>query len=506
MKRRLLLVLALPFLLAVALPGGEGRPATAKSVRRPPVVMIVFDEFPTVSLLDRHGRIDTKRYPNFASLARDGLWFSNATASVDETGRAVETLLTGGTPERKRVATYRANPHNLFVLLGRRHYDLDASEEVTALCPRSYCPDVKLRTRTQVLHELAGGRPERFRRWVRSIGRRRRPTLFFKHVLFPHVPLRYLPSGQAYARGAHEVIPGIVEAFFDRWLVEQAYQRHLLQLGFTDRLLGSALRRLKQRGVYDRSLIVVTADNGESFGRFGNRHEITGRNAGDIALTPLFVKLPYQRHGRIVRRHVRTVDVLPTIAHVLGLKLPWRTQGRSALGRASRRIPSSVTMIQRSGHEFTLSLTTLRRGAGAALRHKVHLFGAGDDSPGIFGIGPHRGLLGTRLATWCVGNARHTRAVLNGRSALASVRLRSGFVPVQVTGRIVGSKRRRTRAVAVVINGWITATAPTFHLRGSRSELFSAMVPEAFLHNGANRVDLYEISSGKGGLRLVRLR
>src|SRR4051812_27316224 len=44
----------------------------------PPVVMIVFDEFPTTSLLDAHGRIDAVRYPNFARLARDANWFPQA--------------------------------------------------------------------------------------------------------------------------------------------------------------------------------------------------------------------------------------------------------------------------------------------------------------------------------------------------------------------------------------------------------------------------------------------
>jgi hypothetical protein len=163
-------------------------------------------------------------------------------------------------------------------------------------------------------------------------------------------------------------------------------------------------------------------------------------------------------------------------------------------------------MIQRSGHRFTLGLTTVRRRAGAALRHKIRLFGAGDDSPGIFGIGPHPELLGTPVTSWQLGRARHTRAALNGRRALASVRLRSGFVPVQVTGRIVGSKRPRTRAVAVVVNGRVGATAPTFRLRAGGSEFFSAILPEALFSNGGNRVDLYEIASGRGGLRLVLLR
>src|SRR3954451_6086489 len=132
--------------------------------------MIVFDEFPTTSLEDGHGRIDPVRYPAFASLARDGVWFPNATASVDETGRAMESLLTGSLPERKHPVTWHANKRNLFTLLARR-YRIRASEEVTSMCPVRLCPGNHLHTKTEVLHELAGGRPERFERWLRSLRR-----------------------------------------------------------------------------------------------------------------------------------------------------------------------------------------------------------------------------------------------------------------------------------------------------------------------------------------------
>ena len=133
----------------------------------PPVVMIVFDEFPTISLLDRAGGIDRLRYPNFAALARSSTWFPYATASVDETGRAMEALLTGSTPpERRRPAAYAENPANVFTLLGGR-YRVKASEEVTSMCPQSLCPEVRAKDRRFVLHELAHGRAERFARgWL----------------------------------------------------------------------------------------------------------------------------------------------------------------------------------------------------------------------------------------------------------------------------------------------------------------------------------------------------
>jgi hypothetical protein len=472
---------------------------------RPPVVMVVFDEFPTTSLMDGHGHVDPVRYPAFASLARDGTWFRNATASVDETGRAMESLLTGSVPERKRPVTWHANKRNLFTLLARR-YRIRASEEVTSMCPVRLCPGNHLHTRTEVLHELAGGRPERFGRWVSSIRPSRRPTLFFKHALFPHVPLHYLPSGLAYSVTPHEPIPGILEAFHNRWLLRQAYQRHLLQLGFTDLLLGRTLGRLRQKGLYDRSLIVVTADNGESFGEVGNRHEISRRNAANIALTPLFVKLPHQRHPRVVSRHVRTVDVLPTIARAVHMRVRWRIQGHSVFGRPARRIPGSTRLIQRSGHSFRLSRRALELAARRIVRKKLRLFGSGPLFPALYRIGPYPSLLLKPVAQLPVRRAQRLRASVNELSSLDSVSKRSRFVPAYLTGRLSGGAGRRHRDLAVAVNGLIVATVPSF--RGSRrgAQLFSAIVPEEAFHEGRNHVDVFTVKRGRDGLHLLEVR
>jgi hypothetical protein len=474
----------------------------AVAVARPPVVMIVFDEFPTTSLEDGNGRIDPVRYPAFASLARDGVWFPNATASVDETGRAMESLLTGNLPERKHPVTWHSNKRNLFTLLARR-YRIRASEEVTSMCPVRLCPGNHLHTKTEVLHELAGGRPERFGSWLRSLRRSRRPTFFFKHVLFPHVPLRYLPSGRAYGRDPHEPIPGIVGAFRHRWLIVQAFQRHLLQLAFTDRLLGRALQRLRQRGLYDRSLVVVTADNGESFGTVGDRHVITRRNAANIALTPLFVKLPHQRHGRVADRHVRTVDVLPTIARLARVRVRWRTQGHPVFGRFARRIPGTTTLIQRSGHRFRLSRRALRRAARRFVRQKLALFGSGPVFPALYRVGPYPSLLSRPVAQLAVQPARRSRVVVNERAAVQAVSLRSGLVPAFLTGRLSG---RAHRDLAVAVNGYIAATVPSFRRSRRGPQLFSALIPEEIFHDGHNQVDIFAVSRPRDGLHLLKLK
>ena len=55
-------------------------PPPARAATRPPVVLIVLDEFPVDSLLLPDGRIDARRFPGFASLARHSTWFPNAGA------------------------------------------------------------------------------------------------------------------------------------------------------------------------------------------------------------------------------------------------------------------------------------------------------------------------------------------------------------------------------------------------------------------------------------------
>ena len=64
-----------------------------------PVVLIVFDEFSTIALLDGHGRIDARRYPNFARLARTSTWYRDTTTVHGFTQDAVPAILTGQLPE-----------------------------------------------------------------------------------------------------------------------------------------------------------------------------------------------------------------------------------------------------------------------------------------------------------------------------------------------------------------------------------------------------------------------
>ena len=90
-----------------------------------------------------------------------------------------------------------------------------------------------------------------------------------------------------------------VPGFHDTFLTRHNEQRYLLQLGFVDRLIGRLVRRLKAKGLYDDSLVVVTADHGISW-RPGvtTRRLVSPASVDELTPVPLIVKRPGQRRGR----------------------------------------------------------------------------------------------------------------------------------------------------------------------------------------------------------------
>jgi len=93
---------------------------------------------------------------------------------------------------------------------------------------------------------------------------------------------------------------------------------------------------LKQRGLYDRALIIVTADHGESFGEHGRYlHEEAYESCSHV---PLIIRYPGGRFsGTRVADVVQGVDLFATIADVLGMALDVPTDGQSLLALLEKR-------------------------------------------------------------------------------------------------------------------------------------------------------------------------
>ena len=517
--------------------------ALAPVSARMPVVVLVMDELPVTSLMDERRRIDAVRYPHFAALARDSTWFRNATTPHGVTPSAVPAILTGRYVSNDALPVASDHPRNLFTLLGGS-YRMNVSEEVTELCPQELCRVTRagllgrlgslagdvaiayahvvaprdLRGRlpsitgtwrdfgsddgpTRDVPVIRSNQSARLDRFLAAVERSDRPALHFLHLLLPHGPWKHMPSGRRY--DASNAYPGLVDERWssDPWLVTQAFQRHLLQLGFADRELGRLLATLKRTGLYDRALVVVLSDHGVSFKAGGWRRPVSAANVGDVAPTALFVKRPGERGGRIDDAPVRTIDVLPTIADVLGVPLRGPVDGRSAYAerRPARR---RLDVMTDSGARIEVDPASLERAKLATLERKLALFGAGDERPGLFGIGPHPELLGSRPRDLPQERSSGRRAQIDGAALLRSVNRSASFVPTRITGRVVGERAGRLD-LAVALNGRIEALTRTYTTAGR--PWFSALVPESALREGRNELELLAVTAGPAGVRLEPL-
>ncbi|MEJ7714970.1 MAG: sulfatase-like hydrolase/transferase [Thermoleophilaceae bacterium] len=485
--------------LATAAAPARAAPATSRS--HAPVVMVVFDELPVISLLDRRGAVDRVRYPNFAALTQHSTWFRNATTDSDATHYAIPSILDGRGVRSGVPGTFRGHPRNLFTILHRGGYRMYSQEEGTALCPYRSC-----RRRHGTRYYLQHSRVRRFNDWVAGIEPHKQPTLYFKHALLPHVPWVLLPSGQSYQGSLRSVIPGINSelSVFDPELVHQSYQRHLLQAQAVDTLLGRLIARLKATGIYDRATIVVMADHGVAFNTgVVDRRTLVSRNVGSIVPVPLFIKRPGQRRGSVSRAWVRHTDVLPTLARLTHTRIGYRTRGRDAFSSGVRGRHRLKIASRRAKGALTISTGKLARRKRAVLKRQVRLFGSGAHS--IYARGPNARLLFRPLASLRVRPQGGVRTKLVHPERFSKVRLSSTFIPAFVAGRIRGKRGQSTRNLAVAVNGRIRGVTRSFRLRHRKEESFALMIPPAAFRNGANSVEVFQVGKSRRRYVLRRL-
>jgi len=483
---------------AVASPIIDPEAARTQIPRKPPVVMIQLDEFPVDIMLREDGRIDAVRYPVFAALAATGTWFRNAHTVYDSTTKATPAVFDGKLPKAETPPTYEGHPRTVFDLFGLRGYRIVKSEEATSLCPPRYCPGA-LPQRPLILPLLQRGRRERLERFFAQI-KPGKPAFYMKHVLLPHGPYLFLPSGKQTRMGFRDPIPGMNSptGFGDRFLTQHNQQRLQLQVAYTDHQLGRLFERMVANGTFDSALIVITADHGFAF-EVGvrDRRIVTRSNIDEIAPVPLFIKAPGQRRGKTSGAYVRTTDIVPTMTDILNVKLPYRADGRSAFSRAVTR-RRFVRMIRR-GFTGTITVSARRMEARrrANVRAKLRLFGSGDIRTLYTGIGPNRSLLGRNPADLRPAGLGTVRASISEAANLGAVRPSSLLLPTQIGGPVRGGKRGAKRDIAVAVNGRIEAVGRTFYLRGSTQEGFAVNVPEASLRPGRNAVEIFQVTAGR---------
>jgi len=361
--------------LSLSLPGCE------RAEQEPPynVVFLVIDAA-AASHLSCYG---AARYttPNIDRLAEDGVLFERAYAQAAWALPSAASYFTGLYPPKRgevgraflrlplavlmikaglRTAAFSENPYVT------REFGMDKGFEVF----EEYFPFEAVQARPASFERIESRRTvEDVRAWLDGHGQER--FFLYVHFLPPHAP--YDPPPPFNTRfetgyeGELDGSPGTLAAI-GRGEIEasEADLDHLRalydeNLAFADHLAGQVIGELRERGLYERSLIILASDHGEAFGEHGRmQHNSTVYE--EMVRVPLIIRFP-DALGPFPPRWEGVVEltgVLPTVCELLDVPVTWKIHGRSLAPalrgeREQQRVARSWTSMT-SGNQAALRL------------------------------------------------------------------------------------------------------------------------------------------------------
>ena len=294
--------------LAMAMLGCWYCTKSETSFKDAPIILISVDtlrsdHLPTYG----YGGLET---PGIDSLAKDSLVFDRAYAHVPLTLPSHASMLTGLLPPSHGVRD------NTGFALGANIQTLAERLKTAGYDTGGFISGMVLRQSTGISQgfdiyedDLDTQSEDRIRRYAFRRGnlttelakkwlenRTGKPFFLFLHLYDPHTPYDPPPPFGARANNPYDG-----------------------EIAFVDSLLEDFFQFLKQRGLYDRALIVFTSDHGEGLGEHGeDEHGILAYREG--IQVPLIVKLPGGHLGGQRRLEpVGSFDITPSILSSLDL-------------------------------------------------------------------------------------------------------------------------------------------------------------------------------------------
>ncbi len=336
--------------------------ACRRPVPPPNVIFITVDTLRADHLgIDGYGR-DTS--PTLDALARAGVWFPRCYTQSATTGASHASIFTAALPPTHGVLSN----HEQFPDRPSLFRTLRAQGWVTAGFVSSVVVGRKFGAQRELDHfddeatSVEHTRPERGERvaadtlaaagdWLAARGDAR-PFFAWIHLIDPHGPYaapvapdRYVNDGKAtfgtraLPAGASSWVFGAIPSYQvlgEHRDPEYYVARYDAEIRYSDDALGAFFVRLRTLGLWDRTLVVVTADHGETLAdphhhRYFSHGVVTYE---EVSRVPLIVHEPGGR-GRLARvdatRPVMAIDIAPTVLDLLGIEAPATFEGRSIL-------------------------------------------------------------------------------------------------------------------------------------------------------------------------------
>lgn len=185
----------------------------------------------------------------------------------------------------------------------------------------------------------APGLNEAFMDWVKTLNGR--PFFAYIHYIEPHAPYAAPPPFNAQFDPSYtppyvseQPVSEGFEPFHQSQSLPPRQLENLLaqydgEIAYVDHALGKFFQLLRELGLYEQTLILVTADHGEEF--YEHRGWGHGKSLFNEALrVPLILRYPpvFPR-GEVVTQTVRHVDLMPTILDLCDISVSSFMEGQS---------------------------------------------------------------------------------------------------------------------------------------------------------------------------------
>jgi arylsulfatase A-like enzyme len=346
---------AIPILAGLCLAGC--RPGTRPPSAPPTAVVLISIDTLRADRLNAYGYTARTVSPAIDALARDGILFENHVAAAPWTTPSHLSLLTSLYPSAHGVTgSFRDESKQLaenrdFEKLSESTVTLAEALSARGFAAGAFTGGVTLDPKIGFgqgfslydtsMYKLSNENMGAMSAWVRARGRGR--FFLFWHnfeVHAPYLETHFLPEvlppvkvrkvremlgplearvlkGRAIGKGTADSLDAM--GLLTQPVCEALYVGGILSV---DRWVGRLVDQLREQGIYDRALIVLTSDHGEEIGDRGpdRVYDQHGHTLYEELLhVPLIVKLPGQeRAGTRVSEVTRAVDVMPTILDLLG--------------------------------------------------------------------------------------------------------------------------------------------------------------------------------------------
>ena len=115
---------------------------------------------------------------------------------------------------------------------------------------------------------------------------------------------------------------------WEDWAMAVRY--YYARVSMIDSQIGRLLGRLRETGLLEETIVIVTADHGQTLGSHGGLLDKGWHHFEEIQRIPMIVRMPGGTGGQVRDEFVSLVDIYPTLLDLADAELPdFRMQGRS---------------------------------------------------------------------------------------------------------------------------------------------------------------------------------